>query len=100
MSPRYYKAMENSEDDDGLYIFRPDGNTSLPYSELAKVEAKEGNFSSMFHLTYLAKGEDQGNLTVTVELNSLDESLRFDVDLMEITIDPQLSQKGLDPKGY
>lgn len=55
MTPRYYRAMQNSDDDDGLYLFRPRDNYSLPYSELAKVEKKEGELASMFYLTYLAK---------------------------------------------
>jgi hypothetical protein len=102
MTPRFYRAKQDDPDDDndGIYMFRPQDNSSLPYSELASVEMKEGQFTSMFHLTYLAREKNQGNLTVTVELNQLDEAIRFDVDILEITVDPKLSKKNLDTRGY
>ena len=102
LAPKYYTSAQNVGDDDGIYLFNPDGNQSYPYSELAKVEMKQGNHSSWFHLTFLgAHGKaDQGNLTVAVELNSIDDGLRFDVDLMEIPTSPDLTDAKLDVHTY
>ena len=49
-------------------MFRPNGSESLPFSELSKIEMKEGKFASQFLLTYQEHGNDQGNLTVMVEV--------------------------------
>lgn len=52
MSPRYYLADETDGEGDGTYEFRPLKMESLLYSDVDKVEVREGEHSGEFLITF------------------------------------------------
>lgn len=97
MTPRYYQSVEAKDDGDGLYEFRPLNQVSKLYSEVQKVEIKEGNHSGQFLITFEQK--EAVNLTdpeynqvtarrvvAAVELSEVSDFVKFDVTLNEIPV--------------
>jgi len=108
MTPRYYQSIEAKDDGDGLYEFRPLNHISKQYSQVDKVEIKEGNHSGQFLITYQQKEatnetDPENNhvavrrVVAVVELSAISDFIKFDVTLNEI---PIANYKGEKSKAF
>lgn len=97
MTPRYYQSVEAKDDGDGLYEFRPLNQVSKLYSQVDKVEAKEGNHSGQFLITYQQREATNATnpeanhvpvrrVVAAVELSEISDFIKFDVTVNEIPI--------------
>jgi len=97
MTPRYYQSAEAKDDGDGLYEFRPLTGISKLYSQVDKVEAKEGDHSGQFLITFQQKEatndtDPENNhvavrrVVAAVELSEISDFMKFEVTLNEIPI--------------